>query len=337
MVVNYYKDVPVPKPKDHEILIKVHYSGVCHSDLHAWKGDWPAPTTLPLIGGHEGIGQVVALGKDVTDFQIGDFAGIKWLNHACMDCETCNNNLEQLCDKQTTSGYSTNGTFRQYATVDFRQAAHIPKDANHAELSPILCGGLTSYSGIKNLNLKPGQWITIVGAGGGLGSLGLQYAKQAFKLKVLGIDQGDKFDFVKSLGADAYIDYTKESNVAEKVKEITNGGSHGVLNVSGSQTAINQSFIYARKMGKVALIAVPPNENGTFTYSIAAAIAKQLTITGSCVGNRENTQEALDYVLQGKVKSPIKIASLKDIPEIFKLLEEGRIKGRYVVDLTKLD
>ena len=82
-----YKDIPVPKPSSTEILINVKYSGVCHTDLHAWKGDWPLPTKLPLVGGHEGAGVVVALGENVKGWKVGDLAGIKWLNGSCMACE----------------------------------------------------------------------------------------------------------------------------------------------------------------------------------------------------------------------------------------------------------
>ncbi|CAI5760314.1 unnamed protein product [Candida verbasci] len=330
-----YKDVATPTPKPNELLINVKYSGVCHSDLHAWKGDWPYPTILPLIGGHEGIGEVVSFGSEVTGWSIGDLAGMKWLNYACMECEYCLADKEQACDSFEFTGYTTNGTFQQYATVDYRQAARIPNSAssNIAELSPILCGGLTSYSGIKSMGLKPGQWITIVGAAGGLGNLGIQFSK-AMNLKVIALDSGfEKGQFVKELGADEYVDISNTENVAEKIIEITNGGSHGVLNVSSSNQALNSSFEYARKLGKVVIIGIPLN--GEFKYGVSAAISKCLNIYASSVGNKKETEEAIQFALDGKVKCPIKVVGLSELPDVYKLMSENKVKGRYVVDTSR--
>lgn len=88
------KDIPTPKPKPNELLINIKYSGVCYSDLHAWKGDWPLGTKLPLVGGHEGAGVVVAMGENVQGWKIGDYAGVKWLNYACNSCEFCQTSCE---------------------------------------------------------------------------------------------------------------------------------------------------------------------------------------------------------------------------------------------------
>ena len=184
-----YKDIPVPEPKANEILINVKFSGVCHTDLHAWKGDWPLATKLPLVGGHEGAGVVVAKGENVTNFEIGDLAGIKWLNSSCMGCEFCQQGAEPNCPRADLSGYTHDGSFQQYATADAIQAAPIPKGTDLAHVAPILCAGITVYKSLKTANLRPGQWVAISGAAGGLGSLAVQYAK-AIGLRVLGIDGG---------------------------------------------------------------------------------------------------------------------------------------------------
>ncbi|KAG7834689.1 hypothetical protein KL919_002449 [Ogataea angusta] len=328
-----YKDIPVPQPKPNEILVNVKYSGVCHTDLHAWKGDWPLDTKLPLVGGHEGAGVVVAKGSNVTNFEIGDYAGIKWLNGSCLGCEFCQQGAEPNCPDADLSGYTHDGSFQQYATADAVQAAKIPKGTDLAEVAPILCAGITVYKALKTAELSPGQWVAISGAGGGLGSLAVQYAV-AMGLRVLGIDGGDeKAKLFKSLGGEVFIDFTKEKDIVAAVQKATNGGPHGVINVSVSPAAISQSCQYVRTLGKVVLVGLPAGavcESPVFEH-----VVKSIQIRGSYVGNRQDTAESIDFFVRGKVKAPIKIVGLSELPKVFELMEQGKIAGRYVLDTSK--
>lgn len=197
-----YKQIAVPKPGPDEVLVKIHYSGVCHTDLHAMKGDWPLPTKMPLVGGHEGAGVVVDKGPLVTEFQIGDHAGIKWLNGSCLACEFCKQADEPLCPHVRLSGYTVDGTFQQYAIGKAAHASNLPKNIPLDAAAPILCAGVTVYKGLKESGARPGQTVAIVGAGGGLGSLAQQYAK-AMGFRVVAIDSGDEKKAVcQELGAE---------------------------------------------------------------------------------------------------------------------------------------
>ncbi|KAG0683086.1 alcohol dehydrogenase [Pichia californica] len=333
-----YKEIPVPVPKPTEILINVKYSGVCHTDLHAWKGDWPLAAKLPLVGGHEGAGVVVAKGSSVTNFEIGDLAGIKWLNGSCMSCEFCEQGDEANCEKADLSGYTHDGSFQQYATADAIQAAKIPKGTDLAEVSPILCAGVTVYKALKTADLRAGQWVAISGAAGGLGSLAVQYAK-AMGLRVLGIDGGKgKKELFESCGGDVFIDFTKypRGEVAQMnadIKAATNGlGPHGVINVSVSEAAISQSCEYVRSTGKVVLVGLPAG--AVCKSEVFQHVVKSLQIKGSYVGNRADTREALEFFNDGKVRSPNKVVGLSKLAEIYSLMEQGKILGRYVVDTS---
>ncbi|GMM31314.1 alcohol dehydrogenase [Martiniozyma asiatica (nom. inval.)] len=334
-----YKELPVPKPKANEILINVKYSGVCHTDLHAWKGDWPLPAKLPLIGGHEGAGVVVAKGSAVTNFEIGDLAGIKWLNGSCMSCEFCEQGDESNCEHADLSGYTHDGSFQQYATADAIQAAKIPKGTDLAGVAPILCAGVTVYKALKTAGLRAGQWVAISGAAGGLGSLAVQYAK-AMGLRVLGIDGGKgKQELFKSCGGDVFIDFTNypkdqpEKMIAD-IRAATNGlGPHGVINVSVSSNAITQSTEYVRSTGTVVLVGMP--SGAVCKSDVFNHVVKSLQIKGSYVGNRADTREALQFFAEGKVKSPIKVVGLSSLPDVYELMEQGKILGRYVVDTNK--
>lgn len=328
-----YKDIPVPTPKPTEILIHVLYSGVCHTDLHAWKGDWPLDVKLPLVGGHEGAGVVVAKGSEVKNFEIGDYAGIKWLNGSCMGCEFCMQGAEPNCPDADLSGYTHDGSFQQYATADAIQAAHIKKGTPLDAVAPILCAGVTVYKALKTAELKAGQWVAISGAGGGLGSLAIQYAT-AMGLRVVAIDGGEeKGVFCKGLGAEVFIDFTKSKDIVADIQAATNGGPHGVINVSVSEKAIEQSTEYVRTLGKVVLVGLPAG--AVCKSQVFAQVVKSVQIRGSYVGNREDTAEALDFFERGLVKSPFKLVGLSELPEVFKLMSEGKILGRYVLDTSK--
>nr|AAP51040.1 alcohol dehydrogenase 3 [Kluyveromyces wickerhamii] len=328
-----YKDIPVPVPKPNEILINVKYSGVCHTDLHAWKGDWPLATKLPLVGGHEGAGVVVGMGSNVKGWKIGDLAGIKWLNGSCMSCELCEQGFESNCAHADLSGYTHDGSFQQYATADAVQAAQIPKGTDLAEVSPILCAGVTVYKALKSANLKAGDWVAISGAAGGLGSLAVQYAK-AMGYRVLGIDGGaDKGKLVKELGGEVFIDFTKSKDMVADIQEATNGGPHGVINVSVSEGAINASTQYVRPTGTVVLVGLPAG--AVIKSEVFSHVVKSINIKGSYVGNRADTREAIDFFVNGKVKSPIHVVGLSELPSVYELMEQGKILGRYVVDTSK--
>lgn len=328
-----YKDIPVPVPKPNEILINVKYSGVCHTDLHAWKGDWPLPVKLPLVGGHEGAGVVVGMGNNVKGWKIGDYAGIKWLNGSCMSCEYCELSNESNCPEADLSGYTHDGSFQQYATADAVQAARIPQGTDLAEVAPVLCAGITVYKALKSANLRAGEWVAISGAAGGLGSLAVQYAK-AMGYRVIGIDGGDaKEQLFKSIGGEVFVDFTKSKDIVGDIIKATNGGAHGVINVSVSEVAIEQSTKYVRPNGTSVLVGMP---GGAYCKSeIFSHVVKSISIVGSYVGNRADTREALDFFARGLVKSPIHIAPLSDLPEIFEKMEKGQIVGRYVVDTSK--
>ena len=328
-----YKDIPVPVPKPNELLINVKYSGVCHTDLHAWKGDWPLPTKLPLVGGHEGAGVVVGMGANVKGWKIGDLAGIKWLNGSCMSCEYCELSNESNCPDADLSGYTHDGSFQQYATADAVQAARIPAGTDLAQVAPILCAGITVYKALKSANLRAGEWVAISGACGGLGSLAIQFAI-AMGYRVLGIDGGEaKEKLFKELGGEVFIDFTKTKDVVGEILKATNGGAHGVINVSVSEAAIEASTRYVRANGTVVLVGLP---GGAYCKSeVFSHVVKSYSIVGSYVGNRADTREALDFFARGLVKSPIVIAPLSELPEIFDKMEKGQIVGRYVVDTSK--
>ena len=159
------EEMLVKEPGLNQILVKVVTCGVCHTDLHACEGDWPVKPNLPLIPGHEGIGYVVALGKEVKNIKEGDIVGVPWLFSACGCCEYCITGWETLCETQQNGGYSVDGGYAEYIVADANYIARFPAGINFLEMAPIVCAGVTVYKGLKETNAKPGEWVAISGIG----------------------------------------------------------------------------------------------------------------------------------------------------------------------------
>ncbi len=169
------EELPVPEPKANEILVKMESTGICHTDLHAVEGDWPIKPCPPFIPGHEGVGYVAAAGRNVKHVKEGDLVGTPWLYSACGECEHCLAGWETLCERQLNGGYSTNGSFAEYAIADPAYVAHVPNGVDLIAIAPVLCAGVTVYKGLKMTDTKPGNWVVISGVGG-LGHMAVQYA-----------------------------------------------------------------------------------------------------------------------------------------------------------------
>ena len=310
-----------------QIVLKTEACGVCHTDLHAARGDWPVKPAPPFIPGHEGIGRVVEVGIGVTAVKEGDRVGVPWLYSACGHCEFCLSGRETVCAKAQFGGYTKNGGFAEYILADPNYVAHIPAGLSSAEAAPIICAGVTTYKGIKETEVRAGEWIAISGAGG-LGHLAIQYAK-VMGLQVCAIDIDDgKLAHAKRVGADAVVN-AKSSDPAAAVQELTHGGAHGVLITAPSLIAFKQGIGMTRRHGTCALVGLPPGE---FPVPLFEVVAKCLTIRGSFVGTRQDMAEALAFAAAGKVKADIELRPLSSINEVFGRLEHGTVASRVVIE-----
>ncbi|KAK3337587.1 alcohol dehydrogenase I [Cercophora scortea] len=331
-----YKKIPVPKPGHDQVLVNIKYSGVCHTDLHALNNDWPAERKTPVVGGHEGAGVVVAKGELVTGLEIGDLVGIKWLNSSCLSCTFCMQSDESLCQAAELSGYTVDGSFQQYAATNAAHAARIPKGADLAAIAPILCAGLTVYKGLKESNARPGQSVAIVGAGGGLGSLAIQYAR-AMGLHVIAIDGGEeKGEACVKLGAETYVDFTTSKSIVDDVKAASGGdglGPHAVLLLAPQERPFQQATGYVRSKGTVVCIGMPAGAR--VSMPVFDTVVRMIQVKGSYVGNRQDTQEAIDFFMRGLIHAPYKVVGLSEVQSVFDLMKENKIVGRYVLDMSR--
>jgi alcohol dehydrogenase, propanol-preferring len=320
-------DIPSPGPG--QILVKTEACGVCHTDLHAMRGDWPVKPALPFIPGHEAIGLVTAVGAGVTNVKEGDRVGVPWLYSACGRCEHCLAGWETVCGEAQFGGYTQNGGFAEYVLADPGYVAHVPAALLAKDAAPIICAGVTTYKGIKEADVKPGEWIAVSGAGG-LGHLAIQYAK-VMGLQVCAIDVDDgKLAHAKRLGADLVIN-AKTADPAVILREKTGGGAHGVLITAPSLAAFKQGVAMTRTRGTCVLVGLPPGELPIPLFDV---VAKCITIRGSFVGTRLDMAEALAFAAQGKVKADSELQPLSSINRVFERLERGEVASRVVLEFT---
>ncbi|KAE9405818.1 hypothetical protein BT96DRAFT_811679 [Gymnopus androsaceus JB14] len=338
------KQVKVIQPSElapGECLVKVEYAGCCHSDLHVRDNDWGS-TKTGVVGGHEGVGYVVAIGANTvgSPVKIGDRVGMKWFANACLKCEMCRSGWETCCDvaRRDSHGHTVDGTFAEYTAnihsqhcwVDY--LTPIPEGLDSASTTPILCAGLTIYRGLKESNTKPGDWVAISGAGGGLGHLGIQFAV-AMGLRVVAIDTGaEKRELCMKLGAEKWVDFMESKNLIKDVQEAAGGlGPHAALIAVGHPLPFNQAVMYLRLTGTLVAIGMPGG--GMLNIPIALIIAKCLRIVGSATGNRQDMAEALDFVARGKVHCHHEVRDLEEVNTAMKELIEGKVKGRIVLKI----
>ncbi|KAJ5722733.1 hypothetical protein N7488_000768 [Penicillium malachiteum] len=218
----------------------------------------------------------------------------------------------------------------------------VPEEIAAEDAAPILCAGTTAYRALRLADLRPGQWVGIVGCGGGLGHLAVQYAK-ALGLRVLGIDSADKESICRTLGTDVFIDFTqtkaslmnlyKHLDLPAEVIRMTDGGAHGVLVVSSSPKAYEQALRYVWKMGALVCIGITSTPM-QFPIGPEYFVAKGVRLLGSSTGTMNDTEEALEFVRDGRVKPITVKKKLADIQECLTAIEAGEIVGRYIISAT---
>ncbi|ERT02385.1 alcohol dehydrogenase, propanol-preferring [Sporothrix schenckii 1099-18] len=328
---------PTPVPERTQILVKVHYSGVCATDVHIARGLIPYLRPKVAVGGHEGTGVIAALGPDVdaSQWAIGDRVAVRWVHIVCGTCESCTTGHENLCAGRKLAGKDVDGTFAEYAIADSAYAVRLPENVGDAEAAPILCAGVTVYKALKIARLRKGSWVAVAGAGGGLGHLAVQYAK-ALGLKVVALDANKK-DLCLSLGADAYVDVLApghDDGCVGAVVAATDGvGAHGALICASSGVAYADAVKYLRKSGVLVCIGLPlrPTPIPVLPEDF---VARGLRLEGTSTGDRTDTAEALEFVARGQVKPQIVERQLGEIEAILEEIEKGTVHGKSVIKIA---
>ncbi|KAF2250775.1 alcohol dehydrogenase [Trematosphaeria pertusa] len=320
--------VDIQQPGPNELLVKLECSGICHSDCRNVEG-MGKYTEIP---GHEGVGEVVQLGPGAAEELLGKRVGIKWLYSACKQCAACKKGQSNNCPKQLNTGRSTWGTLQQYVVAHADFVSLIPEGVKSEVAAPLLCAGLSLAGAISKVapEVQPGEFVAIVGAGGGLGHIGVQLATIK-GYKVIAIDSGaEKEKLCKETGAVAFIDYAKE-DVLQAVRDLTDGeGAHGLICVAGSERAYQQAPELVRNNGVFVCVGLPPDDF-MFPMSPIQIANRGLVIKGSSTGTSEQMDELLQLALQGKIMPKIEVYDFADSPKIIQELQRYEVTGRKVV------
>ncbi|MDO8481362.1 MAG: NAD(P)-dependent alcohol dehydrogenase [Nanoarchaeota archaeon] len=320
-----------PGPK--EVLIEIAYCGVCHSDLHKVNNDWGG-SAYPLVPGHEIVGIVNKVGKDVKRFKPGDNAGVGCFIDSCRNCEACKDHEEQYCASATwtygaklADGLRTYGGYSERIVVNEDFVLTIAKDANLASTAPLLCAGITTYSPLKHWNVGKGQNVGIVGLGG-LGHMGLKLAK-SFGAKVVAFTHSPKKkEDALRLGADEVI-VTSDVASMEKHK----GSFDFILDTVSAPHDLNQMLGMLRRNGHYVIVGVPSDPHAVHAFSL---IEGRHSLSGSLIGGIKQTQEMLDYCAKKGIVSDVEVIPMQDINKAYERMLKGDVRYRFVIDMKSL-
>lgn len=319
--------IPVPRPRQGELLLKLVTSGICHTDLHVAKGEsFPGGAPQPLTLGHEGIGRVVEKGEN-TSTPVGTRLGAPWLHDTCQHCRSCLTGWESFCPTHRAHGYTVDGCFAEYVIVQERYAAVIPEGLESFASAPHMCAGVTAYGGVMKADLAPGKLAVIIGCGG-LGQYGVQVAKLT-GATVVAVDTCPvKLKEAKALGA--VEGFLADDTVAAKIRSL--GGADAVLNFAPSNRIwpmITGMVNNLATIVSVAMVAEPvPLVLEWLTYN-------GVKITGTSVGTRQQMHDFLALAEKNDIRIDIEPVALKDVNASMLRLANGNVKGRLVIDFAQ--
>ncbi|KAI1372306.1 GroES-like protein [Hypoxylon crocopeplum] len=334
--------VPVPAIGPHHLLVKVAVASFCHTDSMVAAGVFG--TALPVIASHEGSGTVVAVGDQVQAFRPGDrvMCGIPIDPcGACPDCAGPDEDRSQYCVHVTGHmGAHLDGCFAEYVRVDERTSTKLPDRVGLLAAAPLACAGRTIWRGVLQTGLKAGEWVAIVGSGGGLGHLGIQFAR-AMGLRVVGIDARDEgLELSRRYGADVVVDARKsKAVVVGEVQGVTGGGgAHASIVLSDAPGATALSAAVTRMHGTLVQIAQPDNVCVPFQE----LVMRDIRIKGSLLCSPEESRAMVQFIAEhsdGFRVETVPFEGLEKIEELTGLVHSGKLRGKaaIVVDPTQIE
>ncbi|HEV2420873.1 MAG TPA: alcohol dehydrogenase catalytic domain-containing protein [Candidatus Acidoferrales bacterium] len=313
------KEVPQPQPGPNQVLVKMHASGICYTDVHQTLGHIPGP--FPRILGHEPVGEIVAVGTGVATRKAGDRVGTAWIQSTCGRCEWCQRGRRMFCPYLVGTGGEAQGGHAEYMLMNADVAYLIPEKITYEQAAPIFCAGYTVYSGLRWARPEPHERIAVLGIGG-LGHLAVQYAKAAGFHTIAVSHSPDKDRMIGELGADEIVRDGK--GLADA------GGADVILSTSNSAKAMNDSIQGLRPDGRFVTMGA---DEASISVPITDLISKRIQIIGSQQNGPEYLYEALDFVAQGKVKTMIETYSLAEAPKAYERVAQGKPRFRAVLTM----
>ncbi len=317
----------VPQPGPGEVLVRIETSGLCHTDIHASRGDWPVKPTPPFVPGHEGIGVVERLGDGVGDRTLGERVAIAWLGSACGRCRYCVGGWETLCEAQHNSGYSVDGAFAEYAVVRSTFATPVPEAVSSLDAAPLTCAGVTTYKAVKVARVAPAETVAVFGIGG-LGHLALQYARIAGAFVVAVDVDENKLAMATDLGADRVVNAASADPV-EAIQAL--GGADVAIALAVAPGSFEQAFGSLRRGGRLICVALPAG--GTMQLPIFETVLKGISVIGSIVGTRNDLADVFALHAAGRTRVVAQERKLDEVNACMAEVLDGTVPARVVFRL----
>ena len=317
-----------PAPED--VVIAIEYSGICHSDIHQVRNEW-GNAIYPMVPGHEIVGKVVAVGKAVTEFLVGDLAGVGVMVDSCRVCDNCRADIEQYCTKgfvgtYNAKDYDGNLTFGGYANnivVAERYVHSISPKLDLAAVAPLLCAGITTYSPLRHWKVGPNKMVGVVGLGG-LGHMALKFA-HAFGAYVVQFTTSEsKINDAMKLGADEVV-ISKDAEAMAKHA----GSFDFILDCVSAPHDMNAYLNMLRLDGTLCSVGLPDQPLSIAPFTI---LTNRRSFAGSMIGGMPETQEMLDYCAEKNIVSEIELVGYDKLEEAYERVVKGDVKYRFVLD-----
>ena len=324
-------------PGHHDVQIEIAFCGVCHSDLHTVRSEWPG-TNYPCVPGHEIVGHVSAVGAHVSKFKVGDIVGVGCLVDSCQHCEPCEEGLEQFCDHGFTGTYNfptadapgyTLGGYSQRIVVSDRFVLKInhPKE-QLAAVAPLLCAGITTYSPLRHWGAGPGKKVGIVGIGG-LGHMGIKLSHAMGAHTVAFTTSESKRQDAIRLGADEVVVSKNKDEMAKHLNSFD-----FILDTVAASHNLDAFVTLLKRDGTLCLVGVPDHAHPA--PEVINLIFGRRSVAGSLIGGIKETQEMLDFCADKGIVSDIEMIPAQKIDEAYNRMQKSDVKYRFVMDIASL-
>jgi D-arabinose 1-dehydrogenase-like Zn-dependent alcohol dehydrogenase len=315
------KTLPDPRPSAGQVLIRIRASGMCGTDLHVHHGIFGLP--LPIVAGHEPVGEIVELGPGVLDFKVGDRVGVHWNQKGCGRCPTCQTG-DQLHCAQAQSWMNIGGGNSELMLAWASGCTLLPEGLAYESAAPIFCAGYTVMSGLRNATPKPGERVAVLGLGG-LGHLALQFS-HAVGLETWAVTgQADKVKELRAMGASEVLVVGDDTG-----KAMTDaGGFDIILSTTNSSKQVSSAIDGLRLNGR--LVSMGVTTDGPITVDAMSLLRSQRQLRGSSQDERSDLVEALALVAAGKVKPVLETYPITKVNEVRERLAQGRVRYRAVL------
>jgi D-arabinose 1-dehydrogenase-like Zn-dependent alcohol dehydrogenase len=313
----------IPEPAAGQVRVKIEACGVCHSDVLVKEGLWPG-IQFPRVPGHEIAGRIDAVGAGVTTWKQGQRVGVGWHGGHCFVCEPCRRGDFAMCLNRKITGIDFDGGYAEYMIARAEALAAIPDELPAEEAGPFMCAGVTVYNALRNSGARGGDTVAIHGVGG-LGHLGVQYARR-MGFHTIAINRGkDKESLAKELGAHHYID-SSGSNAADELQKL--GGARVILATAPNAKAISEMV---GGLGINGTLLVPAAPNDPLTVSVMPLISGRRSVAGWYSGTARDSQDTLEFSALSGVHPMIEKYSLEQAAEAYEQMHSGKARFRAVL------